>query len=128
MTFTAALEAVVAQLTAAGLNASLDPADVSPPGVVVRADALLPAGGKMCGDYPVRTSLILVVPATSTLAAYRALEELYAQVAAARVPLANDERLFQRLVMPDDPTGLPALHLTALPRAAAITAATTQNG
>jgi hypothetical protein len=114
--FTSALEQLVTDLRAAGLNASLDPADVSPPGVVVRADALLPASGKMCGDYPVRTSVILVVPATTTVAAYRALDELYTKVLAAGIPLANDERIFQRLVMPDDPTGLPALHLTALPR------------
>ena len=113
MTFTEPLLALVDQLTAAGLNASLDPADVSPPGVVVRADALLPAAGKLCGDEPVRVSLLLVAPATNSVAAYRALDALYA-VVATTVPIATDEATFQRLVMPDDPTGLPALRVTTL--------------
>lgn len=116
--FAAALLELAEGLRDAGLNASVDPAEVSPPGIVVRPDALLPGSAKLCGDYPVRTSLLLVVPDTSTIAALQALEDLYVQVGPAvrdaGSTLAPDEATFQRLVMPDDPTGLPALRLTAL--------------
>ena len=44
--FTDALTATAAALTAAGLNASVDPAEVSPPGVVVRAASVVPGVGE----------------------------------------------------------------------------------
>jgi hypothetical protein len=118
--FADSLEAIATTLTAAGLNASVDPAEVTPPGVVVRAAAILPASAKLCGDYPMRVALWLVVPSTNPLAAYRLLEDLNGRLAAAlagtATTLTADERTFERLVMPDDPTPLPALKVTALTR------------
>ena len=116
--FTTVLEDLAALLRGAGLNASLDAVDVSPPGVVIRADAILPASAKMCGDYPIRSSLLLVVPDTTTLAAYRALDELYARVlpvlAGSGSTPTVDDRVFERLVMPDNSSALPALRLSVI--------------
>ena len=112
-----ALEALASQLRDAGLNAYLNPADVSPPGVVIRADAELPASAKLCGAYPVRVTLWAVVPDTDTVSALRALDELRARVlpalAASDATPTTDERSYDRLVMPDDPAGLPALRIPA---------------
>ena len=118
MGIAAALEDLAAQLRAAGFNASVDAVDVSPPGVVVHAAAVLPGSAKLCGDYPLRVTLWLVVPDTGTLSAYRGLDDLYARLgpalAGTGTTLTADDRTFERLVMPDDPSGLPALRVTAL--------------
>ena len=110
-----ALEGLAAGLRAAGLNAYVDAADVSPPGVVVRPDAEQPASAKLCGAYPVRTTLWLVVPDTTPLAALRAIDDLRARVLPALADVdatpTADERTYERLVMPDDPSGLPALRI-----------------
>ena len=110
-----ALEGLAAQLRASGLNAYIDAADVSPPGVVIRADAEQPGSAKLCGGYPVRVTLWAVVPDTTTLAAYRAIDELRDRVlpalADADATPTPDERTYERLVMPDDPSGLPALRI-----------------
>jgi hypothetical protein len=115
--FAETLEALAKHLRNCGLNAYLDPADVSPPGVVVRGDAVLPSTAKLCGATPLRATVWLVVPDTTQLAAYRALDDLYGRVLANLRPVATltaDDRTFERLVMPDDPTGLPALRLTVI--------------
>lgn len=127
MSFTDVLVDLAEKLRLAGLNASIDPVEVTPPGVVVRADAALPGSAKLCGDYPMRVVLWLVAPDTTTLAAYRALDDLYGRTLAALAGTGTtptpDERVFQRLVMPDDPTGLPALRvptITIVPALAAV--------
>lgn len=124
MGFAESLEGIAATLTAAGLNASVDPAEVTPPGVLVRGDAILPASAKLCGDHPMRVALWLVVPATNYLVRYRLLEDLYGRVAVALATgdttLTADERTFERLIMPDDPTPLPALRVTAMTRVPAL--------
>jgi hypothetical protein len=116
--FTTALVDLADMLKAAGLNASIDPVDVSPPGVVVAPAAIAPAAAKLCGSYPLRVVLSLVVPDTTTLAAYRALDDLYVRVmfvlAAAGIKVATAERTFARLVMPDGPPALPALQVTVV--------------
>ncbi len=117
-TFADALVTLVTDLRSAGLSAGIDPADVNPPGVLVRADAILPPPPKLCGGQLVRVSLFLVVPDTLAVPVLRDLADLEARVlpalAAADVTLTADDRPFERLVMPDDPTGLPSLRLIGL--------------
>jgi hypothetical protein len=115
MDFAEALAALAADLTAAGLSASLDVADVNPPGVIVRADDLTAGAGKLCGTETLGVSLILVVPDTATRPALVDLARLAARVGpaarAAGLVLTTDPRPFERVVMPDDPTALPALRI-----------------
>jgi hypothetical protein len=110
-----ALEALAVDLRAAGLNAYLDPAEVSPPGVVIRADAEQPTSAKLCGGYPVRVTLWAVAPDTNPLAAYRAIDDVRDRTLAALpgtgATPTTDDRTYERLVMPGDPTGLPALRI-----------------
>src|SRR5262245_26553520 len=125
MGFAATLEEIANDLQAAGLSASLDPADVNPPGVIVKPDAQIPGIGKLCGSVFLRVSLILVVPDAPTVVAMRNLEALWDRVAPAAMvaglTVTTDEQTFERIVMPDDPTGLPALRVTTLTEVAITT-------
>ena len=116
--FAQALDEAVAALLAAGLSAGLEPVDVNPPGILVRADAQVPNLGKLCGTSVLRVSLLLVVPDTRTRTALSDLAKLAARVGpalkAAGLTLTPDDQTFERVVMPDDPTGLPCLRLTAM--------------
>jgi hypothetical protein len=127
--FAEALADVVADLVAAGLSASTDPADVNPPGVLVRPDDVTVNAGKLCGTETLRVSLLLIVPDTPTRTATADLARLAARVGpAARVAglvLTTDPRTFERVALPDDSTALPCLRITALATYAPTTTTTT---
>ena len=117
MDFAAALETIVTDLAAAGLSASSDAADVNPPGVLVRADDVTANAGKLAGTETLRCSLLLLVPDGMTRPALVDLAKLAARVGpaitATGLRLTTDPQTFERVVMPDDPTGLPCLRITA---------------
>ena len=115
MSFPLVVSDVVADLTAAGLNASIDARDINPPGVLVRPDALIPLTRKLSGHYGVRCALLLVTIDTDTATALADLDALYLRVLVAGPALSTDEQPFERLVLPSEPTGLPCLRLTTIP-------------
>lgn len=116
--FSSVLEGVVSDLAAAGLSVSEDAADVNPPGVLIRLEARVVGAGKLCGTETLRLGLLLVVPDAPTRVATRELARLAsrvgpaAKIAGLRFP--TDDQTFERVVMPDDPTGLPCLRLPCL--------------
>jgi hypothetical protein len=116
--FASVLEGVVSDLAAAGLNASEDAADVNPPGVLVRIESRTENTGKLCGTETLRIGLLLIVPDTGTRAATRELARLASRVGpAAKIAglrLLPDDQTFERVTMPDDPTGLPCLRIPTL--------------
>jgi hypothetical protein len=104
-------------LQAAGLSASLDPADVNPPGVLIIQTDLHTSAGKLCGTETLTLALALVVPDVGIRQANIDLARLAARVGpATRVAglrITTDQQTFERQAMPDDPTGLPCLRITA---------------
>jgi hypothetical protein len=114
--FATRLEETVDDLVAAGLSASTDPADVNPPGVYVIQQDLEANAGKLCGTETLTVALVLVVPDTTIRVANQNLARLAARVGpAAKVAglrITTDKQTFERLVLPDDATGLPALRIT----------------
>lgn len=110
--FAARLAALAHRLRAADIDASVDPRDINPPGVLVAGDAVLPLV-KLSGDYRLRASVILFARDAGDADAYAALSDLYGQVVAVLGrDLDPDDAPFERAVLPDNPTALPTLRLT----------------
>ena len=116
MDFATRLEDVLSDLLDSGLSAGTDPADVNPPGVYLLQQDLETGMGKLCGTETLTLALALVVPDTGTRQANIDLARLAARVGpAAKIAGLRptpDKRTFDRLVLPDDPTGLPCLRIT----------------
>lgn len=95
---------LVADLKAAGLSASVDPAEVNPPGVWVRSQGL---SLDTLGGFTWALQLHLVVPDNGHRLAREALLELFNQVLPVAEPDADP--YFQGLVLPHTPKPLPGL-------------------
>lgn len=101
-------------IAAAGVNVALDARDVNTPGVLVTGAAILPHQ-KLNGRDRVRATVILFAPDAGDESAYAHLDELYEKVKPALgTYLENDDATFSRIALPEGPTGLPALSLTAI--------------
>lgn len=112
MDFLAVVSDLADRLKAAGLNAGTDPRNVNPPGILVTAQAMTPARGKLCGPS-MRAAVLLVARDSGDDTALEQLSALYA--AAEPVlgrDLTSDDRPFERTVLPDSPAALPTLRLT----------------
>jgi hypothetical protein len=113
MGFAAVLEDIAADLRAAGVQASVDPRNINPPGVLVRMDAIEPGAGKLCGKATMGFTLILVVPEIGETGAYYTLDELDALVrSVVDVYLTTERRVMGVTVLPGSPTALPCLQMT----------------
>lgn len=103
----AALAAVVDALTAAGINATTDPRDLTLPGAWVTVhDIVAPT---LCGGYTVRADVCLMVADTGAPHAVDALGRL---LDAAATVLTFDEPVVPMTVTPPGAAPLPALVIT----------------
>lgn len=101
------LQALVDALTSAGVPATLDPAEVNPPGAWVALDQLrlLTIGGQL----QLTASVYLIAPDTTLM---RALELLAPQLRLLLTVIAPDGPMVtQGVVLPADPTPLPAIRV-----------------
>jgi uncharacterized protein YidB (DUF937 family) len=105
----AALDAVVAELTAAGLRASINPAKLTPPAVWVSLDKLIPE--LLDGNGAAQIRVNLIVPDTTLPQGLDALDQLLAKVWAV-LPLAVEDVTPEGVVLPDSPNPLPSLRVT----------------
>lgn len=102
----AEVDALVTELTTAGISASIDPAEVDPPGVWVRHVGL---SLDLLGGFTIKTQLHLVVPDNGHAEARTGLVDLLNQVLAVAEP--DEDPYFQGLVLPHHPKPLPGLVL-----------------
>jgi hypothetical protein len=113
MGFAAVLEDIAGQLRDAGVQASVDPRNVNPPGVLVRMDAIEPGAGKLCGRATMGFTLLLVVGEIGESGAYDTLDRLDAVVRSVLdVYLTTEPRTMRTTVLPGSPTALPCLLVT----------------
>lgn len=99
------LQALVDQLRAAGLSADLDPAELSLPGCWVALDQL--ATATLAGQLRLSCTVYLIAPDTDPRRALDALGPMYDTVTDVLTP--DGPVVTQGVVMPADPTPLPAL-------------------
>lgn len=104
----APLEALCTALAAAGLPAAQDPADVNPPGAWVNLEGITTAVA-LDGTHQLRAAVWLVVPDTDHHRALEALAAAYSQLLTVLTP--DGEVTTEGLVLPDNPTPLPALRV-----------------
>lgn len=96
---------LVALLVGADIQASTDPADLNVPAAWVNLDSIDVVN--VAGDLELRCRVFLIAPDTSPLRAMEILADLYTRV---RQVLSPDGPVVtQGVVMPGDPTPLPAL-------------------
>lgn len=106
-----ALVNLAADLTAAGIVASIDPAELQAPCVWVDIDHLAPE--LMSGDGTVWAQLHLIAPNAAPLDALDLLDGLLAQVLDVIDP--EDDIVTETVVLPSNTSeGLPALRITTL--------------
>lgn len=103
-----ALDDVAEELRDADLRASTDPADLSPPCILVEPDAIDP---QYLNGYTHRARLLLVVPNNGQQRALEALSTLLGQVIAV-VGLPTEAVLYRSVTLPGSTTGLPGLIFT----------------
>ena len=111
MSLGSAVAHLVAALTAAGIAATADPRDLTPPGVWVMLsefDHVLLSGGITC-----RLRLVCVVGDVGTLDALDALSDLLNAVTGVVTPNAGVPSTAVPVYLPDNPsTPLPGIQLT----------------
>lgn len=107
MDLTTPLEALLTQLEAAGLFASMDPAAVNTPGGWLAIDEL--RVHNVAGNLQLRCSLYLITDDTDPLRAVAKLAELHTTALTVLTP--DGPVLTQGVVLPDTPTPLPALRV-----------------
>lgn len=100
----AEVDVVVDELRAADISASIDPAEINPPGVWVRTAGL---SLDLLGGFTIKTQLHLVVADNGHHEARAALVDLFNQVLTVATP--DEDPYFQGLVLPDNPKPLPGL-------------------
>lgn len=96
---------LVAALTAAGVQASTDPAELSLPAAWVAFDSVSPV--TVVGQLRLSCRVFLIVPDTDPTRALELLGGLYDEVLTVLTP--DGPVTTQGVVMPGDPTPLPAL-------------------
>lgn len=101
------LVALVASLNAAGVRANLDPANLNLPGAWVTVEQIAPL--TLAGNLELAAVVYLINPDTDYARAYPALASLYNLVATVLTP--DGPVVPQGVVMPGDPTPLPALRV-----------------
>lgn len=107
MDFRGALEDLADALAAAGVEASVDPADLDLPGVWVTLDRLtVPT---FTGGGLVRARLLLIVPDQDHIRAVEALQDLYDATVAVVDPMSDVESTLATVQAGPD---LPALTFT----------------
>lgn len=99
------MQALVDLLVAAGTSASLDPSDVNLPGCWLALDRVVPAN--MAGTLRLECQLYLIAPDTDPRRALDTLGPLLTTVTGVVDP--DGPITTQGVVMPADPTPLPAL-------------------
>lgn len=102
---TAPLTELLELLGTADVEASMDPAELNLPGAWLAVDELRTAN--LRGQLQLRCRLFLISPDTDPLRAMEHLEALHTKVTTVLSP--DGPVVTQGVVMPDNPTPLPAL-------------------
>lgn len=103
----APFQQLVELLEGAGVQASLDPADLNVPAVWIALDSV--AQANLAGRLELRCLLFLIVGDADTTRAMASLGQLHAKVLQVITP--DGPVVTQGVVMPGDPTPLPALRV-----------------
>lgn len=111
MTLADAVNDVAAALVAAGIPASADPQNLTPPGVWVQLDTI--AHPYLSGHVTARLKLAVIVGDAGTDHALTALSDLYARCVDVVTPNTDVDTRTLGVYLPDNPTTpLPALQYT----------------
>lgn len=111
MSLGSAVQGLVDALVSAGIAATADPRDLTPPGVWVMLSEL--EHTLLSGGVSVRLRMVVVVGDTGTLDALDALSELVGRVVEVVTPNAGVPTTAVPVYLPDNPTTpLPGLQLT----------------